>query len=84
MWNDLSKMEFWKGKKGNGLCKVQFFQINTKGKEKTHAVFERASHEGIIFLIQTMTKWGQDRKKGTQKGWRLYNDQLECLQEVFY
>lgn len=66
MWNDLSKMEFWQRKKGNGLCKVQFFQINTKGKEKTHAVFERASKEGIMFLIKTMEKWGNDKKKSAE------------------
>ena len=83
MWNDLSKVEFWQRKKGNGLCKVQFFQINTKGKEKTHAVFERASHEGIIFLIKTMEKWGNDKKR-VQKGWRLYDENLVCLQEVLY
>ena len=83
MWRDLSKNEFWQARKGNGLCKVQFFQIDTKGREKTHAVFERASKEGILFLIHTMGKWGKDKKR-IQKGWRLYNDQLECLQEVMY
>lgn len=83
MWHDLSKMEFWKGKKENGLCKVQFFQIDTKGREKTHAIFERASHEGIMFLIQSMEKWGNDKKR-VQKGWRLYDGQLTCLGETFY
>lgn len=82
MFNDWTKNQFWQKRKGNGLWKVQFFQINTKGKEKTHAIYERP-REAVEMLIETMQKWGNDKKR-IQKGFRLFNDQLECWQEVFY
>lgn len=84
MFNDWTKNKNWKARKNNGFLKVQFFNVSWKGKEKTHAIFERKSTEGVQFLIETMAKWGKDTRGANKRGWRLYNDNLECLEEVIY
>ena len=75
---------FWSQKRGNGMYKVQFYTLSTRGNEKTYSIFERDTMESVIILLGWMKNWAKNKKGNYQYCWRIYNDNYECEQCGIY